>query len=74
MSYAIDALVLIRLQARASRWVTAKQIAAHFSLVEHVVAASLDSLGRRGLIRVQRNDAGGPVVRAIAYSNSEVTQ
>lgn len=71
MSYAIDALVLIRLQARAGRWVTVKEIATHFSLVEHVVADSLDSLGRRNQIRVQRDRADGPVVRAIAFTEAE---
>lgn len=71
MSYAIDALMLIRLDAHVGEWVDTKTLADHYSLIEHVVADALDSLGRRGLIRVKRERADGPVVGAIVYPRTE---
>ena len=68
MSLAIEALLLIRLDARVGEWVEVQELAAHYSLVDHVVAESLDALGKRGQIRVQRDRADGPVVRAIAFA------
>lgn len=71
MSYALDALMLIQLDAHKGEWVDTKTLAAHYSLLEHVVEEALDSLAKRGLIRAYRDTSTGPVVRAVAFAKDK---
>lgn len=70
--YAVEALLLARLDGRAGQWVEVADLAEHWSLLPAYVATMLDCLSRRGQVRVQRAWADGPVLRAMACTAERV--
>lgn len=67
MNYALDALMLIRLDAHRGVWVDAKDLASHYSLTAACVNETLEGLFKRGQIRVRRDRADGPVTLAMTF-------
>ena len=65
MSYAVEAVLLVRLQANRGEWVSVMSLAEHFSLKLAYVAELLGGLDERKQCRVER-DSGGQVKRAMA--------
>lgn len=69
--FAIQALLLMRLEEKASRWVETAELATYVGSREDHVANVLDGLSQRGLVRVQRETATSPVLRAMVEPSTK---
>lgn len=64
MNFALQALLLIRLEARQGEWVSVLELAEHYSIKLDFTAQLLAGLADRNLVRVDR--VNGQVMRAMA--------